>query len=43
MEEQEMSKCPICGQEMENADYLEAEDGFESQELCMNEECLPNK
>jgi hypothetical protein len=34
-----MNICPKCQCEMEQADYLETEEGFVSTLVCMNEEC----
>lgn len=32
-------KCPHCNQETETAEYLDGENGHESAQMCVNEDC----
>jgi hypothetical protein len=38
-----MKNCPHCNEPMEKADYLETEDDFVSDYICMNEDCKQSK
>lgn len=35
-----MSKCPFCNHLTKTAEYLETEDGFVPEEVCVNENCV---